>query len=978
MRAGDDMPQRERRRSPRRPGRGRVLLIVAAVALFLLVTTLRSIASFYTDYLWFHSIGQTGVWRGVLGTKLLLALVFIAAFFALLWTNLFIADRIAPKFRPAGPEEELIERYHEIVGRRAGLVRIGVSLLFAVIAGASASGQWNEWLLFRNYVPFGIRDPQFDKDIGFYVFQLPFLTFVVGWLFAAFVIVLIVTAVAHYLNGGIRVQTPFQRVTPQVKAHVSVLLAFVALIKAVGYYFQQFQLSISTRGTVDGPTYTDVHAQLPAIRLLLFISLFSIFLFLYNIFRRGWVLPVLGVGLWAFVAVIAGTMLPFFIQKFRVEPSESSKERPFIERNIEATRAAMNLANVDVTAFPNDNNLDTAALVQNSDTIGNVRLWDPNIMPQTYQQLQALKPFYKISDVDVDRYTINGQQTQVVLSARELNTGGVPQASWEGTHLAFTHGYGVVLSSSNKQTADGRPDLLVRDVPVLNNTDIKLDQPGLYFGEGLSDYVIVNTKRQEIDYEDASGRNVPTTYSGKDGVETGSWIRRAAFALRFGDFNPLVSGNVTGSSKILLNRDISDRINAIAPFITWDHDPYPVLVDGRVQWIIDGYTTTDRYPYAQRATADSGISLGGRFNYVRNSVKAVIDAYDGTTTLYIVDHNDPIIRAYQHAFPSLFSATDPSDALRAHFRYPEDLFRVQTNMWGRYHLSNPDEFYTNGNGWTPANDPGTQTQTGGTATTTTSPDNQAPPTASNRIPPYYQLLRLPGETDQSFIILRPFVPIQGSNQQMTAFMIAKSDPANYGKLITYEMPGGNQPPAPSLVASTMSSDTKVSELQTLLGVNSGGSKLEFGNLLILPVQNSLMYVRPVYVQASADNTPPLLRKVVVEFNNQVEVADTLPAALQLFDQFRDFPAPGATTTPPPPTDGTTQPPAQQQTVAELLAKAVQDYSDANDALKNGDLGTYKAKIDDAQSNVQQAQNILNGSTGTTTTTTTTSTTAPSA
>ena len=414
-----------------------------AIGLFLLVTTLRSIASFYTDYLWFQSIGQTGVWRGVLGTKLTLAFVFIGIFFVLLWVNLLIADRIAPKFRPAGPEEELIERYHELVGRRTGLVRIAVSLLFAVIAGAGASGQWQEWLLFRNYVPFrdasgaAILDPQFHKDVGFYVFQLPFLSFLVGWFFAAFVIVFIVSAVAHYLNGGIRAQTPFQRVTPQVKAHLSVLLAVLALVKAAGYYLQQYTLSVSTRGTVDGPTYTDVHTQLPAIRLLLVISLFSVALFLYNIFRRGWVLPVLGVGLWAFVAVVAGTIVPALVQKFRVEPSESSKERPFIERNIAATRAAMNIDAVTQADFKNDNNLNTQSLLANQDQIGNIRLWDPapNLTGQTYQQLQALKPFYKIDDVDVDRYNINGKTTQVDVSARELDTANVPQQSWEGTHL---------------------------------------------------------------------------------------------------------------------------------------------------------------------------------------------------------------------------------------------------------------------------------------------------------------------------------------------------------------------------------------------------------------------------------------------------------------------------------------------------------------------------------------------------------------
>ncbi len=982
MRAGDDMPRRGERgsRRQRRPGRGRVVLVVVLVALFILVTTLRSIASFYTDYLWFDSVHQTGVWRGLLGTKLMLAVVFIAVFFVLLWVNLFIADRIAPKFRPAGPEEELIERYHELIGRRQGLLRIAVAGLFAVIAGAGASGEWNEYLLFRNSVSFGVKDPQFHKDVGFYVFQLPFLSWVVGWLFAAFVIVFIVTAVAHYLNGGIRVQTPFQRVTPQVKAHLSVLLAVLALVKAGGYYLQQFSLATSTRGTVDGPTYTDVHAQLPAIRLLLIISLFSVFLFLYNIFRRGWVLPVLGVGLWAFVAVVAGTIVPAFIQKFRVEPSESSKERPYIERNITATRAAMKLDNVATKEFANDNTLTTQTLLQNNATVQNVRLWDParNITLKTYQELQALKPFYAISDVDIDRYNINGQTTQVILSARELNTSGVPQASWEATHLAFTHGYGIVLSPSNGQTNQGQPDFLVQDIPVANTTNLTVNQPDLYFGEGLDGYVIVNTKRQEIDYQDRNGNNVPTTYSGNDGIKMSSWIRRAAFALRFSDFNPLVSGNITPSSRILINRDIYARVRAIAPFLSWDSDAYPVVQNGRVQWIVDGYTTTDQYPYAQRAIADSGGGLSGRFNYVRNSVKAVIDAYDGTISLYVVDKSDPIVRAYQKAFPSLFAKDDPSPDLAAHFRYPEDMFRVQTNMWGRYHQDKADEFYTNANGWTVAPDPGTQTQTGQTATTAPPADNsQVPPAATGRIPPYYVLMSPPGESQQGFMLLRPFVPVSNANQQMTAFMIAKSDPGSYGELTTFQMPSNNLPPAPSLVASTMTSDANVAQLQTLLGVRGGGSEVLFGNLIVVPIEQSLLFVRPVYVQTSGENNPPLLRKVVVEYKGSVQVADTLPQALKLFSDFADYPvnAPIPTTPTTPTQPGTSPTPAPAPDVNALLAAALQDFADANAALAKNppDYALYGQKLADAQAKIQQAQQAA--ATGTTTTTTTTTTPA---
>jgi uncharacterized membrane protein (UPF0182 family) len=978
MRAGDDMPRRGRRATTgqRRSGRGRVVLIVAAIGLFLLITTLRSIASFYTDYLWFQSIGQTGVWRGVLGTKLILAFVFIGIFFLLMWVNLMIADRIAPKFRPSGPEEELIERYHEFVGRRTGLVRISVSILFALIAGAPASGQWQEWLLFRNYVPFNVQDPQFHKDVGFYVFQLPFLNFLVGWFFAAFVIVFIVTAVAHYLNGGIRVQTPFQRVTPQVKAHLSVLLALLALVKACGYYLQQYSLVTSTRGTVDGATYTDVHTQLPAIRLLLVISIFLVVLFLYNIFRRGWILPVLGVGLWIFVAVVAGSAVPAFVQKFRVEPQESTKEKPFIEENIAATRQAMNLANVQITDFSNDNQLTTDDLNNNNDTVENIRLWDPNFLPNTYRAQQSLKPFYNIGDVDVDRYLLNGKLTQVVLSARELNSSGVPQQSWEGTHLAFTHGYGIVLSSSSAQQSDGLPDFLMKNIPVTNSTDVKLDQPSIYFGQGLSGYVIVNSKRQEIDYEDVSGNNALTTYSGSDGIKLDSFVKKAAFALRFAQFEPLFSSNVTTSSRILINRDIYSRLQAIAPFLTFDSDPYPVVIDGRVKWIADGYTTTDKYPYAQRAISDSGSSLGGRFNYVRNSVKAVIDAYDGTTTLYIVDKNDPIAHAYQKAFPSLFSSEDPSQELRSHFRYPEDLFRVQTNMWGRYHLDNTDDFYTQGPAWSVAPDPGTTIQSGvSNNTTTTVQQENVPPPVSGGIAPYYQLLRLPGTEGQSFNLVRPFVPTRGNNQQMTAFMAANSDPDHYGQLQTFVMPGDRLPPAPTLVASTMGSDTQVSSLQTLLGINTGGSRLFFGNLLIVPIEHSLLYVRPVYVQAAGENNPLLLRKVVVEFNNRVEVADTLSGALKQFPNFSDLQITGPTqpTQPTQPGQQPTQPEAPTLTAQELLARATQEFQAADAALKNGDLAEFQKQYKLAQADVDAASRQLAGDT---TAVPTTSTTTP--
>jgi uncharacterized membrane protein (UPF0182 family) len=506
-----------------------------------------------------------------------------------------VADRIAPRFRPTGPEEELLERYHDVVAPRANLVRGGISLVFALIAGAGTASQWNSWILFRNRVDFGVKDPQFGMDIGFYVFELPFLSFLTSWLFAALVIILIVTAAAHYVNGGIRVQISGERVTPQVKAHLSVLLGALALVRAVGYWLDRYELTFSSRGAVDGAGYTDVNAQLPAIQLLLLISLFAAALFLYNIRRRGWVLPVVAVGLWAFVSIVMAGLYPAFIQRFQVDPAESTREAPYIERNIEATRVAMGLDDVDTRAFDYEPTLDAPAIQANEDIIRNIRLLDPSIVDDTYQRLQADFGYYRFNDLDVDRYTIDGEVTQVVIGARELNPGGIPIDSWEGQTLAYTHGYGPVLAPSNAIDSSGRPNFVVGDIPVNGAERIgrEVDQPQIYFGEDLSGYAIVDTDRDEIDYEvDAPDgdeeETAITTYEGDGGVQMGSWFRRAAFALRFSDYNPLISDFVRSDSQILYIRDVRDRVETVAPFISFDNDPYPVVVDGGISYVLDG------------------------------------------------------------------------------------------------------------------------------------------------------------------------------------------------------------------------------------------------------------------------------------------------------------------------------------------------------------------------------------------------------
>ena len=951
--------------------------MVLAVALFLLLTSLRGIAGFYTDFLWFDSLDYDSVFTGILGARVALGAIFTGIFFVLLYVNLFIADRLAPPLRPTGPEEEVIERYRELIGGRTTLVRVVVSLLFALIAGAGVASQWNSWILFTNAQEFGVADPQFGEDIGFYVFRLPFLTFVVDWAFASVIIIAIVTAVAHYLNGGIRVQAPSQRVGRQVKGHLSVLLGLLALIRAVGYYLARYELNFSGRGAVEGATYTDVNAQLPALNLLILISLAAFVLFIVNIRRQGWVLPALGVGLWAIVAVVVGGIVPAFVQTFRVQPQQLARERPFIERNITATRAAFGLQDVETDAFANDGDINGDTLSDNADIVRNIRLWDPDLLLETYRQIQGVRDFYQIGDVDVDRYQIDGQKTQVMISARELDSSGVPQTSWEARTLAYTHGYGVVLSPANAKQANGRPSLLLADIPVREVPDIPLEEPAIYVGEGLDGYVITGTDRREIDYQDVAGETQFRAYEGEAGVGIGTYLRRAAFALRFGDINPLISGNLRTDSRILFQRDVEERVSALAPFLRADADPYPVVIDGRIVYVVDLYTTSSNYPYAQTAISGDlpGASgLRGDFNYVRNSVKAVVDAYDGTVTFYVVDEDDPVVAAYRQAFPDLFTDGDEvSEELRAHFRYPEDLFRVQTNMWGAYHVSDPDDFLNRNDAWDVAQAPGNEFAP---ASQALDPVTGLPtgPGRAQRFEPYYQLLRLPGEEEQEFVMLRPFVPASedDSGRLLTAFMTASSDPDSYGQLRSFVLPRSELPEGPVLIGGTISSNPQVAELQTLLGQE--GSDLEYGNLLLVPVEESILYVRPLYVSATS-NPVPELERVIVVYEGEVAVEPTLRESLEaLFGSAPETLESDAVTgddpdlADPPQEDGEAPPPAEPvepgADVPSLLAAAADAFDEAQAALDDGDLGLYQEKVAEAQGLVERAQEVAGTTTST--------------
>ncbi|MDQ1432973.1 MAG: uncharacterized protein QOF40_3575, partial [Actinomycetota bacterium] len=545
---------------PRRRFRLRGWIIGAVVVLVVLLFSLRGLAGFYTDYLWFDSLGQSNTWSSLLAARVAPALVFTVVFFVIMFVNLIIADRLAPKYRSMGPEDELIARYQHVAGPYTMRIRIGVSLFFALIAGIGVSAQWKQWVLFTHYQSFHKVDPQFHRDIGFYVFQLPFLKFIAEWLFAGLVIVLIVTAVEHYLNGGIRFQSPFQRVTPQVKAHLSVILAVMALVKTAQYYLGRFELNFSTRGVVQGASYTDVKAQLPALNLLIFISIGGAGLFLWNIRRRGWVLPIIAVGLWAFVSLVIGTIYPAAVQQFKVGPNEYQTEAKYIDRNIRATRDAFALDQVkqqafDFTSLKALTKPAAQTLVDaNRGTIDNARLWDPNVIRQTYSTLQNLQTYYQIGDVDVDRYLIDGKVRQVLVAARGLNSADLPSQSFVNRHIVYTHGYGAVASPSNQADPDGNPSFYLRDVPV-KSTGIKMQNgppAEIYFAENLSSYVLTGAKQAEFNYQQAGATDQFTRYKGKDGVKLSNVIRRAAFALRFGSLDPLISGQINSNTKLLM------------------------------------------------------------------------------------------------------------------------------------------------------------------------------------------------------------------------------------------------------------------------------------------------------------------------------------------------------------------------------------------------------------------------------------------
>ncbi|MGO8826661.1 MAG: UPF0182 family protein [Acidimicrobiales bacterium] len=956
--------------SPRRRHRARWWLIGLAIVLVVLLISLRSLAGIYTDSLWFSSVGYHNVFSTLLAIKLGLFGVFGAIFFAVLWVNLVVCDRIAGHDIVLAQEDELVRRYQQYVRPYAGRIYVALAFVIALIGASGTIGQWNNWILFRHGGDFGITDPQFGKDIGFYVFKLPFLTFIVDWTLAILIVTLAVTLVFHYFNGGIQPQRGLPRVRPPVKAHISVLLALIALDKAVGYIFQRWSLVNAQDGYVNGAGYTDVHARLPAELLLAVVSVFAALILLYNIRQQGWTLPVLAIGIWAFVALVVGIIYPALLQTLKVTPAQSSLEAPYIQRNITATRDAYGLTNVKVHSFPASTSITAAQTVAASPTIANIRQWDPDptISLQTFQRQQAIKSYYQFPALGVDRYTVGGQRTPVLIGVREISSANVPSPSWVNIHLQYTHGNGAAVALAN-QTNSSNPVYTVQGVPPTSSQGLPaITQPSVYFALGESGYVVANTKQEEVDYQ-LNGTSVESHYSGTGGVQLSSIFTRAAFALRLGDFNLLISSQITNKSRIMFVRDPVAMAQKAAPFLSFDHDPYAVInKNGGIDWVVDGYTTTANYAYSQNADTQQvaiGSTLPASYNYVRNSVKVVIDAYSGKMTFYDADPKDPIIQAYSAAFPHMFQPLSKmSPQLQAHLRYPEDIFSVQSAIYGRYHLVNPQNFYAASNAWqlSPTAGAGPQSQAL-LAENTYNNQGQLVSTTPARMAPQYQVYSLPNTAQQVFTVSDGFVPasqstLSGSNQNfnLTAWMVGLSDPGQYGQLDLYETPQGTAGPANA--DAEISANSTVSKDISLL--DTKGSEVLLGETLMVPISNSMVYLRPLYVAATT-NPQPQLEYVVAVLGKNVEIDTSLSAVLSdLLQTTVSLPGTGV------PSSGTVP-----TAVSGFLSAAQTDYSNALAALKAGNLAGFQTDIQAMQQAITQAQQVIGTPKSPSTTTTTT-------
>jgi uncharacterized membrane protein (UPF0182 family) len=908
-----------------------VWIVLSLAALAILWTV---VSYYWTNYLWYKEMGHTNVfWTPFLG-RLLVGLFFALVFFGLFYGSAKLARRLSPKFRPV--EGDKSGNVLEMISRRpwSGRALLLVSLVATLLVGVSYGGRWREVLTFLDRQAFGYTDPLFAKDASFFVYTLPLWNMLLGFVGVAIVFTLIFTAITYATNGAVTL-TARKRTTlaPRAWVHLSVLAALGALAKAGDFALQRWELVYSQRGFVFGANYTDVHTMLPVLSVLAIVTIVAAVLFLVNLFFRGWKIPVIAFVLVFAFWLVGGKIVPYAVQSLQVKPNEIAKDSEYIADNIETTRWAFGIEDTTKLSLEAASGLTAEEVSSNSGTIDNIRLWDPGTALTAYRQIQSLRSYYTLNDVDVDRYVLDGKFRQVLISARELDPAQIPEKTWVNLHLKYTHGYGFVLSPVNQATGDGQPVLFVGNIPPVTTTDLKITEPAIYYGESGTDFVIVNTREQELDYPKGE-ENVYTDYKGEGGIPVGNALRQLAFAFRLGSGSILFSSSLTDESRIMFRRTLWERVEALAPFLSYDYDPYLVVrEDGTLVWMWDAYTTTSRFPYSQPwSVAGSPVAnaVPGGTNYIRNSVKVVVDAYDGKVTFYQMDGSDSIANTWGTVYGGLFTPGDqmPAD-LRAHIRYPENLYSVQADVLSKYHMTDPQLFYSQEDAW---------------RVPTKLVDGAEAPMV-----PYYEVLTLPGETEPESALLLPFTPNKTSN--MTALLVARQDGDRYGQLLLVDFPKSKLVDGPAQIEAKISNDPDISQRLTLW--DQAGSSVIRGNLLVVPIGQSVVYFEPIYLQAEQANTIPELRQVIVAYGGRVVMRGTVTEALTAI--FGEGVGTTTSTTEAGATTTTTQASTTPTDAASLIAQANQLYLAALEAQRAGDWAGYGRLIEQLGQVLQQLE-----------------------
>jgi uncharacterized protein len=902
----------------RRPA---LLLTILAALLVAGVVLLTTLTGFFVDLLWFESLGFGAAFSTMWHTKVAAfglaagsaALVLAANGLVAVWMHAPRVRRLRVVRGNRGNAEgfpglpEVFEFPLDSIPWVA-IVLVG-ALLFGLFIGLGQAGNWENFLKWLYAVPFGRVDPLFGHDMAFYVFTLPVVAAVRDWALLTLFLATVFAGGLYWARGAIVVEDGFPQLTAAVVRHLSVVLAVFFLVKAGDYLLQRYDLLLSNTGVVFGAAYTDVHLRLPLLAALVAVALVAAALCAANVVFCGFRLPVAAVVLVLGVSLIEG-IVPGLFQSYRVRPDELRLESPYIASNIAWTRFGFGLDRISAKPFPAAGTLTPEILAANAATIDNLRWWDPRPLLDTYRQLQEIRTYYDFRDVDVDRYSFNGTYQQVLLAARELNQSRLPPdaQTWINQHFKFTHGSGLAMSPVNRFDDEGLPLFYVKDIPPVSPVDLRIDRPELYFGEETRNYVVVGGGSKEFDYPKGQ-ENVYTTYAGKGGVELDSLWRRVLFAWYYGDLKLLISDNVTAASRLLMRRLVQDRVNRIAPFLHLDHDPYLVVSDGRLVWLQDAYTVSDALPYSQR---------GGRsgINYIRNAVKVATDAYDGTIVFYVADPEDPLVRTFQRIFPSLFQPLDTMPAsLRAHLRYPEDLFVLQATMYGTYHMGDPEVFYNKEDLWSFP-----QESYGGQMVT---------------MQPYYTIMRLPGEARAEFILMLPMVPNNRDN--MIAWLAARCDGAHYGSVIEFAFPKEKLIYGPAQIEARIDQDTTISQQLSLW--NQTGSRVIRGNLLVVPIDDALLYVEPLYLSAEKRELPEL-KRLIASYGDRVAMNQRVEPLLAALFSGETKPAVAVAEVKQnvPPSSAT----------GGATTEALTHYRQALAALRNGDWQTFGAEMDALQ------------------------------